>query len=50
MEQYIEEIVTGQTIPFLSLGILGGFVLGTVLHFITYGIFKSINLMVFPRR
>ncbi|MDE6607232.1 MAG: hypothetical protein K2K54_05685 [Lachnospiraceae bacterium] len=45
MEQLVKEIVTGQTVPLLSLGILAGFATGTVLHFITYGIFKAFSLV-----
>lgn len=45
MEQLIKEIVTDQTIPLLSLGILAGYALGTVFHFITYGIFKAFSLV-----
>ena len=45
MEQLIEQPITGQLLPLLSLGILSGFSIGTVLHFITYGIFKAFSLV-----
>lgn len=45
MEHLIEQFATAVAIPILCYGILSGFALGTVLHLLSYGIFKAISLV-----
>ncbi len=45
MEQLIQQYAASLTIPILCLGIVLGFGAGTLVQFLSYGIFKAISLV-----
>lgn len=45
MNELILVITKNEIIPLIVYGIAGGFALGTIFYFITYGIFKALCLV-----
>ena len=50
MEEIILAITENEIIPLLVLGICGGFGIGTIFHFISYGITKALHLVNIIKR